>query len=205
MDFKPGKGRKVAFWRTLAEAEGLPPPKTARDYGKLYRRWELYGYADSDLAKKYVEELKRRGYRLVNKDIKHCVCGAPIKNRWIIVNHTARLYAYVGSECKEKFFLPAPLTPRMALKQAVMILGNQIAQTERFGLDVSILETLLGKALIYIEKFTTYDEVYVSEWFVKKLELYTGIRWKWKTWEDIQGRTETSRRTKKEETTSRQT
>lgn len=72
----------------------------------------------------------------------------------------------------------------MALKQAVMILGNQIEETESVGLDASVLEALLGKALIYIEKFTIYDEVYVSEWFAKKMELYTGIRWKWKTWEE---------------------
>jgi len=185
MDFKPGKGRKVAFWRVLAEAEGLPPPKSARDYAKLYRRWRLYGYADSELAKKYIDVLRGRGYRLVNEDADHCVCGAPIKYRWLIVNKKARLYAFVGKECKERFFLPEAKSSRAAIKEVIMVLGNQIDETEEAGLDTYVLELLLGQALRYAEKLTRFKEVYVSRWFAKNIELNLGIKWKWTTWEDV--------------------
>jgi len=184
-EFKPGRGRKVAFWRNLALAEGLPPPHTPKEYARLYRRWRLYGYADSELGQLYVEKLQKIGYKMANRDKGHCVCGAPIKYRWLIVNHAGKLYAYIGNECKERFFLPPPTTPRMALKETIMILGNQIEETERVGLDTYFLELLLGDALRYAEKSTKYKEVYVSKWFAKNLELHVGIRWKWKTWEDV--------------------
>jgi len=184
MDFKPGKGRKVAFWRTLAEAEGLPPPTSEEDYANLYLRWRLYGYAESEFSKRYIDRLRKNNYRLVNKDLDHCVCGAPIKKRWLIVNDVARLYAFIGSECKEKFFLPTPTTPRMALMQAVMLLGVQISEAEKLGLNTQTLRRLLGQALRYVEKLTKYKELYVTKRFAELLELYTGIRWKWKTWEE---------------------
>jgi len=184
MDFKPGRGRKVAFWRTLAEAEGLPSPASEEDYANLYLRWRLYGYAESEFAKRYIDKLRKSGYRLVNKDLDHCVCGAKIKRRWLIVNDVARLYAFIGSECKEKFFLPAPTTPRMALMQAVMLLSVQISEAEKLGLNTRTLRRLLGQALRYVEKLTKFRELYVTKRFAELLELYTGIRWKWKTWEE---------------------
>jgi len=181
-EFKPGRGRKVAFWRTLAEAEGHPPPKTPEEYASLYIRWSLYGYY-SDLAKQYERRLQQLGYRLVNKDKEHCVCGARIENRWLIVNHASKLYAYIGSECKEKFFLPRANSPRMALMQAIWLLSTLVGELKRVGIRTDRVEKLLGTTIYYIEKFTKYRNVYVSERFAYALEQYTGIKWRWKTWE----------------------
>jgi len=180
--FKPGRGRKVAFWRALAEAEGLPPPKTPEQYASLYIRWSLYGYY-SDLAKQYEKRLLQLGYRLVNRDRHHCICGARIEHGWLLVNHTAKLYAIVGSECKEKFFMPRANSPRVALMQAIWLLSTLANELRRVGIRAGRIERLLGAAIYYIEKYTKYRDVYVSKRFADALEQYTGIKWRWKTWE----------------------
>jgi len=183
--FRPGRGRKVAFWRVLAEGEGLPPPQTPEEYAHLYRRWRLYGYADSKLGWLYVKKLQQFGYKMVNRDKDHCVCGAKIEYRWLIVNHAAKLYAYIGNECKEKFFMPPPKSARMALIQAIWLLSTLIEELERVGVKTKSVKKLLGLAIYYVEKYTKFKEVYVAKWFVEKLEQYTGIKWRWKTWEDV--------------------
>lgn len=183
-EFKPGRGRKLSFWRNLAQAEGLPPPQTPEEYASLYRRWTLYGYADSKLGQMYVKRLQQLGYRMVNRDVNHCVCGAKIEHRWLIVNHSSKLYAFIGSECKEKFYLPEPKSPRMALIHAIWLLSTLVNELERVGIRAKDVEKLLGAAIYYMEKHTKYKEVYVTRKFAEKLEQY-GIRWKWKTWEDF--------------------
>jgi len=181
--FRIGRGRKVAFWRYLAQAEGLPPPQTPEEYARLYRQWRLYGYANSKIGWIYIKKLQQLGYKMANRDKEHCVCSAKIEHRWIIVNHATRLYAYIGNECKEKFYMPPPKSPRMALIQAIWLLSTLIDELERVGVKMKSVERLLGSAIYYIEKYTKYRDVYVTKKFAEKLEQYTGIKWRWKTWE----------------------
>jgi len=201
MDFKPGKGRKISFWRTLAEAEGLPEPKTPDEYADLFERWNLFGPAYNE----YVEALKRLGYKLVNQDPDHCVCGARIQHKWLIVNHVSKLFAYIGSECKEKFGLPTPTSPRSALAQATFLVVTQIRELRRVGVEPKMQRWLLGRILYYREKRTKFkDSLIVTKKFANMLKLMTGIEWKWEVWESDQSKEKTNLRARKEKTASRQ-
>jgi len=191
MDFKPGRGRKVAFWRALAEAEGLPEPKSPEDYGELFERWDLYGPADEE----YIVALRRHGYKMVNQDPQHCVCGARIQYAWVIVNHASKLFAFIGSECKEKFGVPPLSSRHVALSFATSILLKQIRELRRFGIKPKKQLRLLGKVIYYREKMTIYKgSVIVSKTFAEELKLLTGIEWKWKTWEDLPRKEKTASR-----------
>jgi len=142
------------------------------------------GYADSPIVRAVLGALEGRGYSAVNRDGGHCVCGQPIGRAWVIVSHRDMKYALIGSECRAKLFAPLPTSKTSALSQALAELRAQVEEGRRFGADVSEGLRLLGITVCYLEKATVYGpRLKVSPRYAKALKAYTGLEWKWQTWD----------------------
>jgi len=175
--------KKRAFWESLAEAAGIPPPRSCPEYAELQLRWRYLGYAGSPIVRAVLGALQSRGYSAVNRDAGYCVCGQPIERAWVIVSHRDRKYAFIGSECRAKLFASLPTSKASALSQALAELKAQVAEGRKFGADVSEGLHLLGITTCYLEKATVYGaRLKVSPRYAKMLTVYTGLEWKWRTW-----------------------
>jgi len=198
----PLRTKKVAFWEGLANASNVGFPQSPEEYADLYKRWRLIGFYEpprknefprkTSLVKRILDELKRMGYVMVNKDPRYCICGQRIKRRWLIVSHIDKKYAFIGSECKERFFYPAPTNKLSTLVQALMLTRVLLEEVERLNLDkpgkglekrIAAIRRFMGTTIHYIEKTTIFKKrLKVSQSYANYLEQYTGLEWKWQKW-----------------------
>jgi hypothetical protein len=176
------KTRKKTFWEKLSE-HSVSKLESFVDYVDVYREWTYYGYLfDEGL----LVPLEERGYETVNDDFDHCICGARIYHRYLLVNHITKKYAIIGSECRERFFLPTPRGRRSALAYIIYTLRSQLdylSKVDGFERVKDEISKLLAIAIYYVEKQTKYGkDLKVSRNFARKVEFYTGLKWRWGVW-----------------------
>ena len=159
--------------------------KVGPDYTDVYLEWLYFGYIGG--MGLIVDSLERRGFECINTDRDKCICGAKIKYKYLLVNPLTRKCAIIGSCCKERFFMPKPGGKKSALAYIMYDLRGKINALEKVGgFDglVQELKELLSMTIYYIEKQTKYGrDLKVSRRFVRLVEEYTGVKWKWGVWE----------------------
>lgn len=181
------KTRKKAFWATLGEHSAHTfNEDDPLSYANIYAEWRFFGFVGDAYKAQMINALLTNGYKMVNGDIHHCVCGAPIKYRYLIINPFTKKFAFIGSECKERFYMPNPSGKKMALAYILFDLRNKLEILHRLGVKgkyPSLVAQVLGLTVKYIEKLTKYKQkLKVGAWYAKRVEELTGIKWKWDVW-----------------------
>jgi len=187
--------KKKTFWECLSEhsvSEISFDEEFGQRYSKLYLEWKYFGYL-SDALYRFIEKLEEKGYRRVNDHPERCICGTPIKYKFVIINPLTKKYAIIGSCCREKFFAPSPSGKKSALSYVLNDLRCKLEilrSVEDPDLEFIRLrvERLLDVTIHYIEKQTKYKrKLVVTDNFARSVEEFTGIKWKWETWGDYIG------------------
>ena len=183
--------RKKTFWETLSEhsVSKIRETEFGPDYSDVYFEWTYAGYIGG--IEGIVNALQRRGVECINESLNKCICGAPIKRKYLLFNPLTKKCAVIGHECKERFFMPEPGGRKTALAYIMYDLRNKIEVLEKVGgFDnlVRELRRLLSTTVYYIEKQTKYGRnLKVSRRFAREVEVYTGVKWKWGVWGNKDG------------------
>jgi len=188
MEFKT---KKKTFWERLSDhsVSKITDQGFTQSYSQLYQEWKYFGYL-SDSLQEFIDVLKSKGYTMVNDDPEHCVCGTPIRHKYVIINPITLKYAIIGSCCREKFFAPKPSGKKSALAYILHDLRCKLeilqhVKNERLKSEI---ERLLDVTIYYIEKQTKFKKyLIVTKNFAEKVKEFTGVEWKWETWDDYIG------------------